>query len=70
MSPEYFVQVGDKRLTYSYGSPLRVGDVVLCPATPYSGGPWKAEVTALGRGGFDGIPKQIICRVAPDRRRT
>lgn len=64
---EYIVQVGDKRLTYS--SPLRVGDVVLCPATPYSGGPWKTTVTALGRGGYDGIPRRIICRVAPDRKR-
>jgi hypothetical protein len=67
---EHIVQVGPKRLTYSYGSPLRVGDVVLCPATPYSGGPWKTTVTALGRGDYDGAPRQIICRVAPDRRRA
>lgn len=67
---EYIVQVGDRRLTYSYGSPLRVGDVVLCPSTPYSDGPWKTTVTALGRGSYDGTPRRIICRVAPDRRRA
>jgi hypothetical protein len=64
---EYIVQVGDKHLTYAYGSPLEVGDVVLCPETPYSGDPWKTTVTALGRGSFAGVPKRIICRVAPDR---
>jgi hypothetical protein len=56
-------------LTYAYGSPLWPGDRVMCPSTPYSGGPFIAEVAALGRGGFDGDPRQILCRVAPDRRR-
>lgn len=63
---EFIVQVGPKRLTYAYASPLEVGDEVLCPATPYTG-PWKGTVTALGRGSFTGVPKLILCRVAPDR---
>lgn len=63
---KYFVQV-EKGLTYSYGSPLEAGDEVLLPATPYSGGPWKSRVTALGRGSYDGTCRSIICRVAPDR---
>jgi len=64
---EYIVRVGPSELTYGYGSPLEVGDEVLCPATPYSGGPWKTTVTAAGRGDYDGRVRQIICRIAPDR---
>ena len=64
---EYIVRVGAKKLTYSYGSPLEIGDEVLMPATPYSGGPWKDKVTGLGRDGYDGPVRAIICRVAPDR---
>jgi hypothetical protein len=56
-------------LTYAYRSPLFPGDKVMCPATPYSAGPFIAEVVALGRGGYDGEPRQILCRVAPDRKR-
>ena len=54
-------------LTYSYGSPLRLGDRVMCPATPYSG-PFTAEVTALGSD-YDGHVRGLLCRVAPDRKR-
>ena len=64
---EYIIRVGAKSLAYSYGSPLEVGDEVLLPATPYSGGPWKSHVTALGRGDYDGPVRSVICRLAPDR---
>ena len=52
-------------LSYRYGSPLEVGDRVVCPATPYNGA-FIAEVTALGSD-YDGPLKTILCRVAPDR---
>jgi len=67
---EYIVRVGPKALTYRYGSPLEVGDEVMLPSTPYSGGPWKATVTALGRGDYDGPVLSVLCRVAPDREVT
>lgn len=54
-------------LTYRYGSPLRVGDRVMCPGNEYSG-PFQAEVTALGSD-YDGHVRSLLCRVAPDRKR-
>jgi hypothetical protein len=54
-------------LTYCYGSPLRVGDRVVCPATPYSEA-FIAEVVALGSD-YSGHVKPLLCRVAPDRKR-
>ena len=56
-------------LTYAYSSPLWPGDRVMCPSTPYSGAPFIAEVVALGSGDYEGEPRDILCRVAPDRRR-
>ena len=53
-------------LTYCYGSPLEVGDVVMCPANEYSG-PFLATVTVLGRGLYQGPVRGLLCRVAPDR---
>jgi hypothetical protein len=67
---EYIVRVGPKYLTYRYASPLEIGDEVLLPPTPYSDGPWKATVTALGRGDYDGPVISVLCRVAPDRAVT
>jgi len=55
-------------LTYSYGSPLRPGDLVMCPAPEY-GGPFIAEVVALGRGDYQGHLRDLLCRIAPDRKR-
>ena len=52
-------------LTYRYGSRLRVGDRVMCPATDF-GGPFIAEVTQLGSD-YQGHVKPLLCRVAPDR---
>jgi hypothetical protein len=67
---ECIVRVGAKGLTYSYGSPLEIGDEVLLPPVPWGDGPWKATVTGLGRGDYDGPVRSVICRVAPDREVT
>lgn len=67
---EYLVQVakGSGTLTYSYGSPLRVGDRVMCPANEYSG-PFIATVTELGSD-YEGSIRSLLCRVADDRKRA
>ena len=61
-------QLKGQPLTYSYGSPLRVGDRVVCPAHEYSPA-FIAEVVALGSD-YDGPLRSLLCRVAPDRKRT
>jgi hypothetical protein len=76
-SQEYIVQVRKvdlrtdvltgKPLTYSYGSPLRAGDRVVCPANPYSEA-YVREVVGLGSD-YEGLVKPLLCRAAPDRRR-
>ena len=60
-------EFGSTELTYSYGSPLRVGDRVMCPGNEYSG-PFLAEVVGLGSD-YDGFIRPLLCRVAPDRKR-
>jgi hypothetical protein len=74
---EYLVQVDKVRdggrlhstpLTYKYGSPLRVGDRVMCPGNEWTG-PFLAEVSELGPGSYEGSFRSLLCRVAPDRKR-
>jgi|HubBroStandDraft_4_1064222.scaffolds.fasta_scaffold1448611_2 hypothetical protein len=75
--PDHVVQVrkvtkygdlGGTALTYRYGSPLRVGDRVMCPGNEW-GGPFIAEVSELGPGAYTGSLRSLLCRVAPDRKR-
>jgi len=55
-------------LTYRYGSPLEVSDLVLCPGNEFSG-PFRAQVVALGSD-YQGYMKSLLCRVRPDREVT
>ncbi len=56
-------------LTYAYRSPLWPGDKVMCPPNEWAG-PFIAEVVALGAGDYSGSLRQLLCRVAPDRKRA
>lgn len=55
------------QLTYSYDSPLRVGDRVMCPGNEFSG-PFIAVVRQVGSD-YQGYVRSLLCRVAPDRKR-
>jgi len=63
-----YVQIevpGGPLLTYETDLDLKVGDLVVLPALPWTDGPWRGRVTGLGRGGYRGPCKRVLRRLEP-----
>lgn len=53
------------RYAYDTDLDVKVGDVVLLPESPFSGGPWTARVTNL-KADYDGPVKRILGILQPE----